>query len=238
MELVVHQGAQVFFAAAQLFAGGQNLFGNLVLLHVLPPGVKEGNDEEDGQHAVKQDLEGIVVVGGHFHVQHQVVFLRGPLQAQGGQHGKPVPASQNHIADKDHFKQQEQHAPQNLAPGQAAEAHDQIGDFCFPVALDKGRHDVLGFPGDGLPRGLERAADGQGQVLEKYGNAQHNFYQAVNRFFPLAQPQRFLFVVAAIHGVQLVPAGHASHCQRQENHRRHNAGYPQGHADAGEDAAH
>ena len=104
MEGIVYHGVKVIPATFQLFAGGQDLLRHLVLLDIHPPGVDESDDEEDGQYAVEQDLERVIIIGGNVVVIDFIVNFGGADLAQGRHHGQPVAAGQDHVADEYNFK--------------------------------------------------------------------------------------------------------------------------------------
>ena len=159
MELIVHDGMQVLFSALELLPGSQNLLRHLVLPDIYTPGVNKGDDEKDRQHAVEQDLERVVMIGGGIGVQDLVVFLRGTDLTQRRQHTQPVTAGQDHERDKDNFKQQKQQSPQNLPPGYIAEAHHEEGKLGFPVSVNKGVHNVGDFGADSFSALLDEFPD-------------------------------------------------------------------------------
>ncbi|MBQ8150576.1 MAG: hypothetical protein IJ041_08670 [Clostridia bacterium] len=75
-------------------------------------------------------------------------------------------ASQNHVADEHHFKHKEEKAAENLAPGDVAKAHHQIGDFGLPVAIDEGGPDIGGFPANGQPGLFDQVPQGQKEAAD------------------------------------------------------------------------
>ena len=189
VELIVHQGPKVVLAALELFAGAKDLLRDLVLLDVEAPGEDERHDEEHGEHAVQQDLEGVVAVDGDIGVQELVILLVGPDEAQTGQHAHPVYAVEDHIADEDHLKDEEQQAPQDLAPSDAAEAHDKIGQLGFPIAVDEGLHDVLQLVGDGEASLFEPPPDAQNGMPDGHGDGGKEADEAVFEPFPFGKFQ-------------------------------------------------
>ena len=165
-----------------------------------PPGVDERHDEEDGQHAVEQDLEGVVHGGivrvgdGLDHLTEpagQVLDLFrdliGALGAQGGQQAQIPGAHEHHVSDKDYLEQQEQEAPQDLTPGDAAEAHDEIGKLGLPVAFHKGGPDILRLVGDAQPDLLEEAADALEEIPYGYGDGGEEAEELILEPFPFGK---------------------------------------------------
>ena len=113
------------------------------MLDVHAPGVDKGDDEEDGQHAVEEDLEGVVAVYLGIGVQDLVIFLVRADGAEGGQLAQPQRAGRDHIEDEYGFEGEEEDATQDLPPCDIAEAHDDIGDLGLPVAVGKGGDQIL-----------------------------------------------------------------------------------------------
>ena len=106
-------------------------------------------------------------------------------RAQGGQHAQPFGAGDDHIEDKDDFKEQEEDAAEDLSAGNGAEAHHQVGGLGLPVPLGKGRNNVLGLVGDPKPDVLEKATDGKDQIQQLSGNRREKAFQLVEELLPL-----------------------------------------------------
>ena len=185
VELLVDQAAQVVGAGFQAPAGALILLGDLVLLDVEAPGIEKGDNKEDRQHAVEQDLEGVVAVSRGIGVEHGVVLLMGADPAQRGQQAQPVAAGCDHVKEEDGFKEQEHQPPQHLAAGHGPETHHQEGGAGLPVALLEGREDVGKFPADAERGIFEEAADRQEEARDRPGDRGKEACQPVDEFLTL-----------------------------------------------------
>ena len=157
VELAVRQGLYIVLGALELLAGGQDLLGDLVLADVGSPGVQKRQHEEQRQHAVEQDEEGVVAVDG------LATLLVGLNDAQGVQLAQVRRAEVHHVQVEHRLEQEEQYAPAPLAAGEGTGAHHQVGQPGLPVAVPEGGEQIR----DGEPQPLEQTHDPQAQPLEQ-----------------------------------------------------------------------
>ena len=191
MELVVQNGTQVVLAAFQLFAGGKDLFGNPVLLHIQPPGVDKGDHEDDGKQAVQEDLKGVVAVDPDIGVQDLIVHFTGGHIAKGAELAQPVAAGGDHVYNKYHLEEKEQQAPQNLSPGNVAEAHNQERNLGFPAALGKGGDDVHDLVFNPYKESHNLGDNGLAEVHKPLGDAKDKLDNVVPQPLKGIQPEIF-----------------------------------------------
>ena len=187
VELVVRQGGNVILGALELLAGGQDLLADLVLTDVHPPGVDEGQDEEDGQNTVKEDEEGVVAILGH------AADLGGFHGTQGAHLGQVRASEEEDVQVEHRLEKEEQNAAHVLSPCEGAETHHQEGHAGFPVAGAEGIKDVLALQ----PQLLHNAPQPQEKPLQAspqpQGDAFEECKQLVACLGRFAQPEKIQF---------------------------------------------
>ena len=191
MELVIQNGAQIILAAFQLLAGGKDLLGDAVLLHVQPPGVNKGDDEENGEQSVQEDLKGVVAVDPDIGVQDLVVYFTGRHIAQGAEFAQPVAAGGDHVNNKYRLKGKEQQAPHDLPPGDVAETHNQERNLGFPAALGKGGDDVHNLVFNSHKESHDLGDNGLAKVYKPLGDAEDKLDNVVPQPLKGIQPEIF-----------------------------------------------
>ena len=150
VELIVHERAQVILAAFDLFALGSDVHADPALLDLQPPGVNERDDKQNGQQAVKHDLDGVVTGVPDLSVENGVVGAAALYRTDGRTFLEPLAllqpvdaaAGNQHIGDKDKLKQKEKQTTHDLAVVEVTEAKDEKGQLDSPVALGESRSDV------------------------------------------------------------------------------------------------
>ena len=196
VKLFVHQTAQVIRTGFQALALALMLLGDLVLLDVQAPGVHKGHNEEDGQHAIEQDLEGVVPVDLGIGVQNGAVFIVGANLAQGRKHAHPVAAGGDHVEDEHDLEEQKQQAAKHLSAGHAAKAHHQEGGPGLPVSFLEGGKDIGKLLSDPQSQITEETADGEEKAADCSGDRGKEACELVKEFLSLAQLEKFQVTVS------------------------------------------
>lgn len=111
--------------------------------------------------------------------------------AQISQRGKILPAEEDHVENKGHFHGEEQKATQPLATENAPEAHDNVGDFCFPIAMNEKQNNVSKEIGDSQAKFFEEPSNCQEQVFKKARNGSKEKREVIRESLPFVQMQVF-----------------------------------------------
>ena len=187
VELMVCQGSDVILGTLKLLPGSQDLLADLVLTDVHPPGIDEGQDEEDGQNTVQEDEEGVVAILGH------AADLGGFHSAQGAHLRQVRPAEEENVQVEHRLEKEEQNAAHVLSSCEGAEAHHQEGHAGFPVAGAEGINNILACQ----PQLLHNAPKPQEKPLQAspqpQGDAFEERKQLVACLGRFAQPEKIQF---------------------------------------------
>ena len=197
VELIIQQRAEIVARAPDLFAAGGDVHAYGALLHLNSPCINEGNDEDDGQKTVKQDLDGVIAGDPYIRVIDNIIdeaslnIADGIAGAQEVHLVQPVKTAggHEHIAEEYYFKREEKNTSQDLSIEKVAEAKDKERNFNGPVAFYKGTADFLQSSPDTESAVSEEVKDIHNKLAKPAGDSADKQLELIQKCTGLAQLQ-------------------------------------------------
>ena len=195
VEIIVQQGAEVVAGTLDALALGSDVHADAALLDLDAPGVDEGDDEDDGQQAVKHDLDRVVTANPHIGIEDGIILETALDGTDGGAGPEPVALGQpvgaaagnQHVTDKDYFKYQEQNTSQDLSVVKIAETKNNERELYSPVALGKSGANVNKQVFDADSNVFEEIQNRQTELFEPTGDRAEEQLELIEKSIKLIQ---------------------------------------------------